>query len=125
MSRTRAFKEPYGAAWREDLRKKGITLFGGALEEAPKHPRAVMASQADLAEAVGEFSPMIVRMDAGAKKNRRSRKAKRRSPADHWPDESIVTRIRPLARIDDTTKAIRTPAKGASDGYSKYLRNGL
>ena len=31
-----------------------------------------MAAQADLVEAVGEFSPRIVRMDAGSKKNRRS-----------------------------------------------------
>jgi len=36
MSRTRAFKELDDAAWREDLRKKGITLLGGALDEAPK-----------------------------------------------------------------------------------------
>ena len=29
-----------------------------------------MAAQADLVEAVGEFSPRIVRMDAGSKRNR-------------------------------------------------------
>jgi tRNA-splicing ligase RtcB len=76
MSRTRAFKELDGAAWRKDLREKGITLIGGALDEAPaayKNTRAVMASQADLVEAMGEFSPGIVRMDAGSKKRRRGR----------------------------------------------------
>jgi tRNA-splicing ligase RtcB len=81
MSRTRAFKELDGAAWREALQEKGITLLGGALDEAPaayKDVDGVMAAQADLVEAVGEFSPRIVRMDAGSKKNRRSRKSGRR-----------------------------------------------
>jgi len=85
MSRTRAFKELDDAAWREDLRKKGITLHGGALDEAPKaykNPRTVMASQADLVETVGEFSPRIVRMDAGSKKDRRRRKRKPGKPTD-------------------------------------------
>jgi tRNA-splicing ligase RtcB (3'-phosphate/5'-hydroxy nucleic acid ligase) len=74
MSRTRAFKELDGTAWREDLQKKGITLLGGALDEAPaayKDIDGVMAAQVDLVESVGEFSPRIVRMDAGSKKNRR------------------------------------------------------
>jgi tRNA-splicing ligase RtcB (3'-phosphate/5'-hydroxy nucleic acid ligase) len=78
MSRTRAFKELDGSAWREDLREKGITLLGGALDEAPaayKDVDGVMAAQADLVEAVGEFSPRIVRMDAGSKQNRRWRKS--------------------------------------------------
>jgi len=39
-----------------------------------------MAAQADLVEAVGEFSPRIVRMDAGSKKNRHSRKRKPENP---------------------------------------------
>ena len=82
MSRTRAFKELDLDAWREDLREKGITLLGGALDEAPaayKDVDAVMAAQADLVEAIGQFSPRIVRMDVGSKKNRRSRKSGRRS----------------------------------------------
>jgi len=73
MSRTRAFKKLDTTAWQEDLRKKGITLLGGALDEAPaayKDIGEVMAAQADLVEAVGEFSPRIVRMDAGSKRNR-------------------------------------------------------
>ena len=81
MSRTRAFKELDGTAWREDLREKGITLLGGALDEAPaayKDVGAVMAAQADLVEAIGEFSPKIVRMDAGSKKNRRRRSGRRK-----------------------------------------------
>ena len=85
MSRTRAFKELDGQAWRKDLREKGITLVGGALDEAPaayKDPRTVMASQADLVEAVGEFSPGIVRMDAGTRKDRRRRRAKNQRPQE-------------------------------------------
>jgi tRNA-splicing ligase RtcB len=81
MSRTRAFKELDGAAWREDLQEKGITLLGSALDEAPaayKDVDGVMAAQADLVEAVGEFSPRIVRMDAGSKKNRRRRSGTRK-----------------------------------------------
>jgi tRNA-splicing ligase RtcB (3'-phosphate/5'-hydroxy nucleic acid ligase) len=83
MSRTRAFKELDGAAWREDLREKGITLLGGALDEAPaayKDVDGVMDAQADLVEAVGQFSPRIVRMDAGSKKDRRRRKSKPGNP---------------------------------------------
>jgi tRNA-splicing ligase RtcB (3'-phosphate/5'-hydroxy nucleic acid ligase) len=83
MSRTRAFKELDVAAWREDLQEKGITLLGGALDEAPaayKDVDEVMAAQADLVEAIGEFSPRIVRMDPGSKKDRRRRKNKPENP---------------------------------------------
>jgi tRNA-splicing ligase RtcB (3'-phosphate/5'-hydroxy nucleic acid ligase) len=85
MSRTRAFKVLGGQAWRKGLREKGITLVGGALDEAPaayKDPRTVMGSQADLVEAVGEFSPGIVRMDAGNRKDRRRRRAKNPRPRE-------------------------------------------
>jgi hypothetical protein len=85
MSRTRAFKELDGAAWREDLREKGISLLGGALDEAPaayKDVDGVMAAQEDLVEAIGEFSPRIVRMDTRSKKNRRSRKSGRSLPKE-------------------------------------------
>jgi len=74
MSRTRALKELDRTAWREDLQRKGITLLGGALDEAPaayKDVGSVMAAQADLVEAIAEFSPRIVRMAAGSKKRRR------------------------------------------------------
>jgi len=74
MSRTRAFKELDRTAWREDLQNKGITLLGGGLIEtqnAYKNVGEVMAAQADLVEAIGEFTPRIVRMDASSKKRRR------------------------------------------------------
>jgi tRNA-splicing ligase RtcB (3'-phosphate/5'-hydroxy nucleic acid ligase) len=64
MRRTRAFKE---------------------LDEAPaacKDPRTVMGSQADLVEAVGEFSRGIVRMDAGNRKDRRRRRTKNPRPRE-------------------------------------------
>ena len=85
MSRTRAFKVLDGQAWSKGLARRGSRWSEGALDEAPaayKDPRTVMGSQADLVEAVGEFSPGIVRMDAGNRKDRRRRRAKNPRPRE-------------------------------------------
>ncbi len=53
------------------IRKQGVTLFGGDLDEAPqayKNIDEVIKAQADLIDIVGKFTPKIVRMDG---KNRR------------------------------------------------------
>lgn len=50
---------------RDILDKRGVTLLGGGLDEAPdayKDSRKVIAAQADLVEVWAEFRPKIVRM---------------------------------------------------------------
>ena len=62
-------------------RRRDHTLLGGALDEAPaayKDIDGVMAAQADLVATIGEFSPRIVRMDAGSNKNRRRQSGPRK-----------------------------------------------
>jgi tRNA-splicing ligase RtcB len=47
------------------LRDRGVTLLGGAIDEAPqayKDIDAVISAQDELAEVLGKFSPRIVRM---------------------------------------------------------------
>jgi tRNA-splicing ligase RtcB len=54
------------------LKKQGVTLLGGGLDEAPnayKNSRDVIAAQADLVRVWAEFEPAIVRM-AGDKKGK-------------------------------------------------------
>ena len=66
MSRTRAKAELGEAQVRKHLVEHGIELIGGGLDEAPmayKNIHAVMASQHDLVDVLGSFTPKIVRMD--------------------------------------------------------------
>jgi tRNA-splicing ligase RtcB len=66
MSRTRAKAELGEAQVRKYLADHGIELIGGGLDEAPqayKDIRAVMASQRELVDVLGSFTPKIVRMD--------------------------------------------------------------
>ena len=66
MSRTRAKAELGESQVRKHLAAHGIELIGGGLDEAPmayKDIHAVMASQHDLVEVLGSFTPKIVRMD--------------------------------------------------------------
>jgi tRNA-splicing ligase RtcB len=66
MSRTRAKAELGEAQVRKHLAEHGIELIGGGLDEAPmtyKDIHAVMASQHDLVDVLGAFTPKIVRMD--------------------------------------------------------------
>ena len=66
MSRTRAKAELGEAQVRKHLAEHGIELIGGGLDEAPmayKDIHAVMASQHDLVDVLGCFTPKIVRMD--------------------------------------------------------------
>ncbi len=51
---------------RQQMKKKGITLIGGGVDEAPmayKNIDEVMQKQTDLVEVVGKFQPRIVRMN--------------------------------------------------------------
>ena len=66
MSRTRAKAELGESQVRQYLADHGIELIGGGLDEAPmayKDIRAVMASQRELVDVLGSFTPKIVRMD--------------------------------------------------------------
>jgi tRNA-splicing ligase RtcB len=66
MSRTRAKAELGEAEVRKHLAAHGIELIGGGLDEAPmayKDIHAVMASQQELVDVLGSFTPKIVRMD--------------------------------------------------------------
>ncbi len=66
MSRTAAIKSITHETMNEELKKHGVKLIGGGLDEAPqayKDIESVMQSQKQLVEVVGKFYPKIVRMD--------------------------------------------------------------
>lgn len=66
MSRTKAFASITHKELKEQLKKYGVKLLGGGLDEAPhayKDIEMVMQSQQALVDVVGSFTPKIVRMD--------------------------------------------------------------
>jgi tRNA-splicing ligase RtcB len=66
MSRTLAMKSISHESLKEELKKHGVKLIGGGLDEAPhayKDIETVMQSQKQLVDVVGKFYPKIVRMD--------------------------------------------------------------
>ncbi len=66
MSRTKALQSINMAMVREELKKHGVKLLGGGLDEAPfayKNIEQVMQSQRALVDVVGKFTPKIVKMD--------------------------------------------------------------
>lgn len=65
MSRKTALNSISKAARNDYLKQRGVTLLGGGLDESPqayKPIEKVIASQLDLVEVIGKFSPQIVRM---------------------------------------------------------------
>ncbi len=69
MSRTRAMQSVTDKEFKEELKKFGVRLLGGGLDESPfayKDINLVMQSQKALVDVVGSFTPKIVKMD-GAK----------------------------------------------------------
>ena len=69
MSRTRAMASVTDKQLKDELKKHGVKLIGGGLDEAPfayKDIEVVMKSQQMLVDVVGKFTPRIVKMD-GAK----------------------------------------------------------
>jgi tRNA-splicing ligase RtcB (3'-phosphate/5'-hydroxy nucleic acid ligase) len=65
MSRTKAIQSITEKALKEELKKFGVKLIGGGLDEAPfayKNIDLVMKSQTTLVDVVGKFTPRIVRM---------------------------------------------------------------
>jgi tRNA-splicing ligase RtcB (3'-phosphate/5'-hydroxy nucleic acid ligase) len=72
MSRSKAMSSITQKDLNEELKKHGVKLSGGGLDEAPfayKDIEVVMQSQKALVDVVGKFIPKIVKMDgAGSKK---------------------------------------------------------
>ena len=69
MSRTRAMASITDKQFKDELKKFGIKLLGGGIDESPfayKDIEVVMQSQKALVDVVGKFTPKIVKMD-GAK----------------------------------------------------------
>jgi tRNA-splicing ligase RtcB (3'-phosphate/5'-hydroxy nucleic acid ligase) len=69
MSRTRAIASVTDKQFKDELKKFGVKLLGGGLDESPfayKDIHVVMQSQKALVDIVGKFTPKIVKMD-GAK----------------------------------------------------------
>ncbi|HEY7834941.1 MAG TPA: RtcB family protein [Ktedonobacterales bacterium] len=65
MSRRAAFASVTKTMRDAYLRERGVTLLGGAVDEAPqayKDIESVIAAQSDLVEIIGKFTPRIVRM---------------------------------------------------------------
>jgi len=78
MSRTRAMASVTDKQFKDELKKFGVKLLGGGLDESPfayKDIHTVMQSQKALVEVVGRFTPKIVKMD-GAKHRSWGKKGK-------------------------------------------------
>ena len=66
MSRSKALQSITHNALKDELKKHGVKLMGGGLDEAPfayKDINLVMQSQQSLVDVVGSFTPKIVKMD--------------------------------------------------------------
>jgi tRNA-splicing ligase RtcB len=78
MSRTRAIASVTDKQFKDELKKFGVKLLGGGLDESPfayKDIKVVMQSQKALVDVVGKFTPKIVKMD-GAKHKSWGRKGR-------------------------------------------------
>lgn len=66
LSRRKARESITKTMQRTYLKERGITLIGGGLDESPqayKRIENVIAAQSELVDIIGEFKPIIVRMD--------------------------------------------------------------
>jgi tRNA-splicing ligase RtcB len=71
MSRSKAMQSITHNAMKDELKKHGVKLMGGGLDEAPfayKNIELVMQSQQSLVDVVGKFTPKIVKMDGPSSK---------------------------------------------------------
>ena len=71
MSRSKAMASISEKDWKDELKKHGVKLLGGGLDEAPfayKDIEVVMQSQKALVDVVGKFIPKIVKMDGSIPK---------------------------------------------------------
>jgi tRNA-splicing ligase RtcB len=71
MSRSKATQSVTDKDFKTELKKFGVKLLGGGLDESPfayKDIHVVMQSQKALVDIVGKFTPKIVKMDGAATK---------------------------------------------------------
>jgi tRNA-splicing ligase RtcB len=76
MSRTRAIASVTDKQFKDELKKFGVKLLGGGLDESPfayKDIEVVMQSQKALVDVVGKFTPKIVKMDGAKHKSWRKK----------------------------------------------------
>ncbi|MBX3256618.1 MAG: RtcB family protein [Chitinophagaceae bacterium] len=79
MSRTKAMASVTDKQFKEELKKFGVKLLGGGLDESPfayKNIDVVMQSQKALVDVVGKFTPKIVKMSTHAGTDRGGAKHK-------------------------------------------------
>ncbi len=72
MSRSKAMQSVTDKDFKSELKKFGVKLLGGGLDESPfayKDIQAVMQSQKALVDVVGKFTPKIVKMDGALQKS--------------------------------------------------------
>ncbi len=72
MSRSRAMASVTDKQFKDELKKFGVKLLGGGLDESPfayKDIDLVMQSQKVLVDIVGKFTPKIVKMDGAKHRN--------------------------------------------------------
>ena len=65
MSRTAALNSISRSTRDDYLKKRGVTLLGGGIDESPqayKPIETIIAAQRDLVDVIGKFMPRIVRM---------------------------------------------------------------
>ena len=77
MSRTRAIQSVTDKQFRDELKKFGVKLLGGGLDESPfayKDIHTVMQSQKTLVQIVGTFTPKIVKMDGASHRSWKKKK---------------------------------------------------
>lgn len=77
MSRTRATQSVTDKQFRDELKKFGVKLLGGGLDESPfayKDIHTVMQSQKVLVDVIGSFTPKIVKMDGAAHRSWKKKK---------------------------------------------------
>jgi tRNA-splicing ligase RtcB (3'-phosphate/5'-hydroxy nucleic acid ligase) len=77
MSRTRAIESVTDKQFKDELKKYGVKLLGGGLDESPfayKDIEVVMQSQKALVDITGKFTPKIVKMDGAKHKTWRKKK---------------------------------------------------
>ena len=77
MSRSKAIASISEKDWKDELKKQGVKLLGGGLDEAPfayKDIEVVMQSQKALVDVVGKFIPKIVKMDGSVPKQWKKKK---------------------------------------------------